>query len=73
MFNVQDNVSKWPNNLLVKCIAMPSCLSAGDALRELDSLGCIRSDPFVLISGMLLLHSLTAILVLALVLALQYQ
>jgi len=46
-----DNVAKWPRSLTVHCMPMPSCLSAGDALRELDSLGCIRSDPFVLISG----------------------
>eukprot|EP00605_Chrysophyceae_sp_TOSAG23-4_P001136 GSChrysophyteH1.ASY1.ANO1.1242.1 assembled CDS len=46
-----DTVSKWPRNITVKCMPMPSCLSAGDALRELDTLGCIRSDPFVLISG----------------------
>ncbi len=46
-----DNISKWPKSVTVRCMAMPSCLSAGDALRELDSLGLIRSDPFVLISG----------------------
>ena len=27
------------------------CTSAGDALRELDSMGVIRSDPFIIISG----------------------
>jgi len=46
-----DSVAKWPRSLIVRCIPMPACLSAGDALRELDSLGVIRSDPFVLISG----------------------
>ena len=46
-----DKISKWPKSVTVHCMAMPSCLSAGDALRELDSLGLIRSDPFVLISG----------------------
>lgn len=35
----------------VRCISSSSCSSAGDALRELDSLGVIRSDPFILISG----------------------
>eukprot|EP00606_Chrysophyceae_sp_TOSAG23-5_P000126 GSChrysophyteH2.ASY1.ANO1.1599.1 assembled CDS len=46
-----DEVAQWPRNLTVHCMPMPACLSAGDALRELDSLGCVRSDPFVLISG----------------------
>ena len=43
--------AKWSKGLTVSCIQMASCLSAGDALRELDSQGLIRSDPFVLISG----------------------
>lgn len=43
--------SKWPETIAVHCISSTSCLSAGDALRELDSMGVIRSDPFVLISG----------------------
>ena len=43
--------AKWSRGLKVNCIQMASCLSAGDALRELDSQGLIRSDPFVLISG----------------------
>jgi translation initiation factor eIF-2B subunit epsilon len=38
-------------NVAVRCIPMPGCRSAGDALRELDTLGLVRSDPFVLISG----------------------
>jgi translation initiation factor eIF-2B subunit epsilon len=45
------NNSKWPSNIAVKCISSSACLSAGDALRELDALGVIRSDPFILISG----------------------
>lgn len=45
------NNSKWPSTITVRCINSASCLSAGDALRELDSLGLIRSDPFILISG----------------------
>lgn len=45
------NGSKWPSTITVRCINSASCLSAGDALRELDSLGLIRSDPFILISG----------------------
>lgn len=43
--------AKWSKGLTVHCIQLASCLSAGDALRELDSQGLIRSDPFVLISG----------------------
>lgn len=42
---------QWPSTITVRCISSVSCLSAGDALRELDSLGLIRSDPFILISG----------------------
>ena len=45
------NSSKWPSTITVRCINITSCLSAGDALRELDSLGLVRSDPFILISG----------------------
>jgi len=45
------NNSKWPSTISVRCINSTSCLSAGDALRELDSLGLVRSDPFILISG----------------------
>lgn len=37
--------------MTIRCITSASCSSAGDALRELDSLGVIRSDPFILISG----------------------
>ena len=43
--------SKWPSSVTVRCITSASCLSAGDALREIDSIGIIRSDPFILISG----------------------
>lgn len=45
------NESKWNSLLTIKCITSNSCLSAGEALREIDSLGIIRSDPFILISG----------------------
>jgi translation initiation factor eIF-2B subunit epsilon len=38
-------------NMKVRCIPSSACLSAGDALRELDAMGVIRSDPFILISG----------------------
>lgn len=43
--------SKWSSLLSVRCIVSTSCLSAGDALREMDALGEVRSDPFILISG----------------------
>eukprot|EP01035_Chromulina_nebulosa_P024030 gene24030-31207_t len=45
------NSSKWPSLIQVRCISSAACLSAGDALRELDALNIIRSDPFILISG----------------------
>jgi translation initiation factor eIF-2B subunit epsilon len=45
------NNTKWPSTIAVRCISSSACLSAGDALRELDALGVIRSDPFILISG----------------------
>jgi translation initiation factor eIF-2B subunit epsilon len=41
----------WSPSLTVTCISSSSCLSAGDALREIDSMGVVRSDPFILISG----------------------
>jgi hypothetical protein len=40
-----------PSNISVRCIFSRSCLSQGDALRELDVMGVVRSDPFVLING----------------------
>jgi translation initiation factor eIF-2B subunit epsilon len=43
--------SKWSDTLVVRCITSTACSSAGDALRELDAMGVIRSDPFILISG----------------------
>jgi translation initiation factor eIF-2B subunit epsilon len=47
--------SKWisslSSSLSIRCITSSNCQSAGDALRELDSLGIVRSDPFILISG----------------------
>jgi len=35
----------------VECISDPNCSNAGDALRELDRRGLIRSDPFLLLHG----------------------
>lgn len=43
--------SKWQSLLSIKCILSSSCGSVGDALREIDSRGEIRSDPFILVSG----------------------
>ena len=45
------NSSQWSSLVSVRCITSSNCLSAGDALRELDALGEVRSDPFILISG----------------------
>lgn len=35
----------------IRVVSSGAAMSAGDALRELDSMGCVRSDPFVLITG----------------------
>mmetsp|Transcript_23428 Transcript_23428/g.39739 ORF Transcript_23428/g.39739 Transcript_23428/m.39739 type:complete len:780 (+) Transcript_23428:64-2403(+) len=40
-----------PTNLNVRCITSSSCLTQGDALREIDSMNLIRSDPFIMING----------------------
>eukprot|EP00937_MAST-01D_sp_MAST-1D-sp2_P006801 g6801.t1 len=39
------------HRMKIRCIKQPQCLSAGDALREVDNMGIIRSDPFVLVAG----------------------
>lgn len=41
----------WPPSVTVTCLSSSTCLSAGDALREIDAMGIVRSDPFVLING----------------------
>lgn len=45
--------SRWSRSsaITVHCIALQNCMSAGDAIREIDNMGLIRSDPFVMISG----------------------
>lgn len=43
--------SKWPTQLEVRIITSNNCVSAGDALRDIDQRGVVRSDPFVLVSG----------------------
>ena len=45
------STSKWETILSVRCITSSACTSPGDALRELDTMGIVRSDPFILISG----------------------
>ena len=40
-----------PTKLTVRCITSSSCLTQGDALREIDSMNVIRSDPFIVING----------------------
>ena len=35
----------------VRIITSNNCLSAGDALRDIDQRGVVRSDPFILVSG----------------------
>jgi len=40
--------NKYPNLKLI-CISEPYCVNVGDALRELDRRGVVRSDPFILL------------------------
>lgn len=42
--------SGWDSRVSIECIGS-SATSAGDAMRELDQMGVIESDPFILISG----------------------
>lgn len=50
---IEDYISKskWPSTISVRCIHSTACSSPGDALREVDQLGLVNSDPFILISG----------------------
>lgn len=45
--------SRWANstNPLVRTVSYRRVTNAGDAIRQLESLGIIKSDPFVLMSG----------------------
>lgn len=43
--------SQVAKRLEVTCVSSPSCVTAGDALRELDRLQLVQSNPFVLMSG----------------------
>jgi hypothetical protein len=40
---IQDYIatSRWQNIMSVQCVQQTSCLSAGDALREIDSRGLV--------------------------------
>ncbi len=42
--------SQWGQQMDIQILTNSYCQSAGDALREIDCMGVIRSDPFVLIS-----------------------
>ena len=42
--------SHWPTTIQVTCI-QSTVESVGEALREVDNRGVIRSDPFILVSG----------------------
>ncbi|KAL4171223.1 hypothetical protein KRP22_009321 [Phytophthora ramorum] len=46
-----EKQSQVARRLEVTCVSSPSCLTAGDALRELDRLQLVQSNPFVLMSG----------------------
>ncbi|KAE9341133.1 putative translation initiation factor eIF-2B subunit epsilon [Phytophthora fragariae] len=46
-----EHESQVARRLDVTCVSSPSCLTAGDALRELDRRQLVQSNPFVLMSG----------------------
>lgn len=43
--------SSAARRLQVSCVASPTCLTAGDALREIDRQQLIQSNPFILMTG----------------------
>ena len=43
--------SDWTSSIKVRCVKDSSVTNAGDALRALDKLGLIVSDPFILMHG----------------------
>lgn len=45
------NDSQMAKRIDVRCLSSPSCITAGDALREIDRQQLIQSNPFVLMSG----------------------
>ncbi|ETV91245.1 hypothetical protein H310_14104 [Aphanomyces invadans] len=45
------STSTTAQTVKTQIILSPSCLTAGDAIRELDRMQVVRSDPFILISG----------------------
>ncbi len=44
-------MSKWSSAIKVTCVKDEQCTNPGDALREMDKRGLVRSDPFILMSG----------------------
>ena len=43
--------SSWTTAIKVTCVKDTTCTNPGDALRELDKRGLVRSDPFIMMSG----------------------
>uniref|UniRef100_K3WCE3 Translation initiation factor eIF2B subunit epsilon n=1 Tax=Globisporangium ultimum (strain ATCC 200006 / CBS 805.95 / DAOM BR144) TaxID=431595 RepID=K3WCE3_GLOUD len=43
--------SQVAKRISVQCLSSPTCITAGDALREIDRQQLIQSNPFVLMSG----------------------
>ncbi|RHY66573.1 hypothetical protein DYB30_002827 [Aphanomyces astaci] len=45
------STSTTAQTVKTQIVMSPTCLTAGDAIRELDRMQLVRSDPFILISG----------------------
>ena len=43
--------SQWGQQMEIQVLSSTNCMSEGDALREIDHMGVVHSDPFVLIHG----------------------
>ena len=43
--------SSWTSVIKVICVKEKTITNAGDALRELDKMGLVRSDPFIMVYG----------------------
>jgi translation initiation factor eIF-2B subunit epsilon len=48
---IEKNHKETLSSIKIECISSTTCSSPGDALRELDSLGVIRSDPFIMMTS----------------------
>ncbi|RLN64471.1 hypothetical protein BBP00_00003443 [Phytophthora kernoviae] len=46
-----EKESQVARRLVVTCVNSPSCVTAGDALRELDHRQLVQSNPFILMTG----------------------